>query len=188
MDRYSRSIILASVLVLGLVLLALATALVVPFNVTQPGTIRSLTGEAELIRRSGVPSPVGSDRDARVVLSPGQGLRLNPDSTATLTFELDQGFAVVTGPAELKLVESYRRATALGHLLDSSRFSRSYVLTIQQMQGSVRYSFTGTTPRFEDVAITIQLPSSNYVPTTPCWEIAIGTDGTTTAGSVECSP
>lgn len=188
MDRYSRSIILASLLVLGVALLALAAALVVPFNVAQPGTIRSLSGKAELIRRSGVPNPIGSDRDARISLSPGQGLRLNPDSTATLTFELNQGYAVVTGPAALKLVESYRRATALGHLLDSSRFSRSYVLTIQQSQGSARYNFAHTVPPFEDVAITVQLPGRDYIPTTPCWEIVIDADGAATARSVECSP
>ena len=187
MDRYSRSIILGSVLVLGVALLALAAALVVPFNVAQPATVRGFNGEAELIRASGVPKPVRNDRDARINLSPGQGVRLQPDSTATLTFELDQGFAVIRGPAELKLVESYRRATALGHLLDSSRFSRSYVLTVQQTQGGARYNFAHTMPRFEDVTVTVQLPSGNYIPTTPCWEIVIGTDGATTARSVECS-
>jgi hypothetical protein len=188
MDRYSRSIIIALVLVLGVVILALAAALVVPFDVTQPATVRSFTGQAELVRAGEAPRPAELDRDAHLVLTVGQGLRLQPDSTATLTFELDKGYAVISGPAELKLVESYRRATALGHVLDSRRFSREYVLTIQQTQGSVRYSFANATPRFEDAAITIQLPSSNYIPTTPCWRIDISADGSTTAAPIDCSP
>jgi hypothetical protein len=187
MDRYSRSITVALVLVLGFALLALAAALVVPFDVGQPATFRSLTGKVELVRPGESPVPLGTDQDAESALTTGQGVRLQPDSAVTLTFDLNQGYVVITGPAELKLVESYRRATALGHVLDSHRFKRKYALTIAQTQGSARYNFANTAPRFEDVEIMIQLPTSTYIPTTPCWTIDIATDGTTATTPNDCS-
>jgi hypothetical protein len=187
MDRYSRSITVALVLVLGFALLALAAAVVVPFDVGQPATIRSLTGEVQLVRPGESPIPLGTDQDAPSVLAIGQGVRLQPDSTITLTFDLTQGYVVITGPAELKLVESFRRATALGHVLGSHRFKRKYVLTIAQTQGSARYNFANTDPRFGDVEIAIQLPISTYVPTTPCWTIDVATDGTATTAPNDCS-
>jgi hypothetical protein len=186
MDRYSRSITAALVLVLGFAILALAAALVVPFDVGQPATVRSLTGTVELVRPGESPAPLGTDQDAESVLTAGQGVRLQPDSTVTLIFDLNKGYAVITGPAELKLVESYRRATALGHVLDSRRFERKYVLTIAQTQGSARYNFANTTPRFEQVEIMIQLPTSSYIPTTPCWTIDIGVDSTITTTPNDC--
>ncbi|HVO71433.1 MAG TPA: hypothetical protein VMT24_15390, partial [Aggregatilineaceae bacterium] len=186
MDRYSRSITVALVLVLALAILALAAALVAPFDVGQPATVRSVTGAVDLVRPGESPVPLGADQDAPGALTTGQGLRLQPDSTVTLTFEVNQGYVVITGPAELKLVQSYRRATALGHVLDSHRFKRKYVLTIAQTQGSARYNFADTDPRFEDVEVMIRLPTSTYVPTTPCWTIDIATDGPTIVTPNDC--
>jgi len=188
MDRYSRAIILALLAVLALTVLVLAAALVVPFKVGRSATLQNLSGELELVRSNQPPVKLESTQDDRTTLNSGQGLRLQPASTATVVFELDQGRALLSGPAALTLVESYRRAAILGHLLDSDQFDREYVLTLEQTQGTVRYLFANTNPPIEETRITIRLPDRDYTPTAPCWLISIDSEAHTTAQSINCQP
>lgn len=183
MDRYSRSIILSLITVLGLTLLAVIAAWFLPFEVTESGILQQVTGVAELYTQDELPAtPTGETE-----LTVGETLRIQPGGITTIVFKLNQGRAIVTGPATLRLVESYRRATALGHTLDSDRFKREYALTLEQTSGSVRYLFSDTTPSFEDMLILIRLPDGTYTPKTPCWNIDISIEGYVTTTEIDCS-
>jgi hypothetical protein len=170
-DANSRSIIFSLAAVLILTVAALAASLVIPFNVDEPATIRSLTGEAEIITPG---QPIISATD-QAKLNINQTLNVLPGSDALIAFALDYGQArlVLYGPVQLTLVESYHRATALGHVLNR----RHYVLTLEQTQGSIHYSFAGTDPSFADADITIHLPNGDYTPDSPCWRIDIPLNG-----------
>jgi hypothetical protein len=184
MDSNSRLIVLSLIAVLGFTILALVASLLIPFQVDDTATVQQVTGEAELHIPGHVPAPLSTD--GKTTLGIGQSLNVLPGGDARIVFELNQGRAILSGPANLTLVESYRRATALGHAFGKGR--RGYVLTLEQTQGSVRYNFANTDPSFEDTDITIRLPDGNYSPTAPCWQIDVDPGGETTAESFECPP
>jgi hypothetical protein len=184
MDSNSRPIVLSLVAVLGFTILAVVASLLIPFRVNETAVIQQVTGEAELHIPGQIPARL--DTDNGTTLGIGQSLNVLPGGEATIVFKLNQGRAVLSGPAGLTLVESYRRATALGHALGQSK--REYVLTLEQTQGSVRYIFANTDPSFEEIDLTIRLPDGDYSPTTPCWRIDVTAGGETTAEPVECVP
>jgi hypothetical protein len=180
-DTNSRSIILSLFAVLILTIGALVASMLIPFNVDEPATIQQLTGEANLIA-PGQPTISAGDQ-ARLNIN--QTLDVPPGSDAQLVFDLDNRHAllILTGPARLTLVESYHRATALGHALNH----RQYVLTLEQTQGHVDYFFPNTTPSLADLDITIHLPDRNYTPDSPCWRIDIPLAGRTTIEPINCN-
>jgi hypothetical protein len=180
-DANSRAIILSLAAVLILTVAALAASLVIPFNVDEPATIRSLTGEAEII----TPAQPTVNAADQARLNPDQTLNVLPGGQAVVTFALDDGHAqlVVYGPANVTLIESYHRATALGHALDRRR----YTLALEQSQGRVDYFFAGTAPSFSDADITIHLPNGNYTPDSPCWRIDIPLTGDTSIEPINCN-
>lgn len=184
MDRNSRSIVLSLLTVLALTLLAVIISLIVPFEVAQPSILQQITGVAELYTQGEQPATPSGETE----LNLGETISVKPGGFTTILFDLNQGRAVLTGPATLTLVESYRRATVLGHTLDESdRFTREYGLTLEQTSGSVRYLFGDTKPAFEEVTILIRLPNGSYTPTTPCWTIDINTGGNVTTNEIDCS-
>jgi hypothetical protein len=166
------------------ILLAIVAGFVIPFNVELSATVQAFSGDVTVLIGNEAPDPLSPDR--QTTIEPGQTIRLQPDSEAIVTFTIDKGRAHLTGPATLSLVESYRRATSLGHLLDS--FSREYVLTIEQTQGTVRYNFANTSPELDEIQLTIQLPDSNYrpAPSDPCWTIIVSTAGQSTVNTTPC--
>jgi hypothetical protein len=180
-DANSRAIILSLAAVLILTVAALAASLVIPFNVDEPAAIRSLTGEAEIIT-PGQPTVSAADQ-AR--LNVDQTLNVLPGGDAQITFALDDGRArlVLYGPAQLTLVESYQRATALGHALNR----RQYVLTLEQTQGRVDYFFADAAPTSTDANITVHLPTGDYTPDSPCWRIDIPLTGETNVEPINCN-
>lgn len=184
MDPNSRTITLASIAVLGLAVLAIVIAVLVPFKVKQSATIQNIIGTAEMVPPG--QTSAGSDPDEVLPFKAGQTIKLQPASSARVTFELNGGHATITGPARVALVNSYRHATLLAHILDSDQFERQYNLTIEQTLGIVQYNFSGTNPPFKDVVITIRLPDGNYQPTTPCWEIMVSASGEAETNLVEC--
>ncbi len=175
-DVNSRSIILSLAVVLILTVAALVASLFIPFNVDEPATIQRLTGKAEILT-PGQPTISAANQ---ATLNINQTLNVLPGSDAQVVFDLVQGRAVLTGPANLTLVESYRRATALDH----ARNHRTYTLTLEQTQGSVRYFFAGTSPATD---ITVRLPDGNYSPDSPCWRIDIPLTGETNIEPITCS-
>lgn len=177
MDRNARSILAARVAVLVLTALAITAALIVPFNVDQPAAIDYTGGMVEIDQPGSRPPIVLTEDNDPHSLKIGHTLRLAPDSTATL-FLFKNGQVVLTGPSEFTLVEAYRRATALGHVLDSQASSRDYALTIRQNSGTAHYRFAHSSPSFEKIEITIQLPDRTYIPDSPCWIIDVSVEGT----------
>jgi hypothetical protein len=179
-DANSRAIILSLAAVLILTVAALAASLLIPFNVDEPATIQPLAGEAEIIAPGQTPVNVADQSR----LNRNQTLNVLPGSQTQVTFDLDDSRArlVLHGPANLTLVESFHRATALGHALNHRR----YVLTLQQTQGSVDYFFANTVPSFPDTDITIELPNGSYSPDSPCWRIDIPLAGETSITPINC--
>lgn len=186
MDRTNRSILLALAAVIGLTIAALIAAVLIPFEVDKPASVDTFTGQANLVAPNHVTETLAEDSPG-VRLRLDYTLRLEPESSARVTFELNQGWAVLTGPAALKITESHRRATLLGHLLGAERFTREYALTIEQTQGTVRYNFAHTDPPFEDLDITLRLPDRTYQPPVPCWQIEVSADGTAATQTEPCS-
>ncbi len=186
MDRMRLSIFAGLILVLLGAGVSVALALVVPFNVNQSVTIESLQGDVSLKVRGEPQATLSAEQDWFPSIQASQSLYLSPDSSTNLLFTLSGGRALLTGPAEFRLVASYRRATALGHTLDSDRYSRSYVLTMDQSLGEIRYLFNHTDPPFESLAITIHLPNRDYVPSTPCWSVVVHADGSADTASIAC--
>lgn len=182
MDSNSRLIVLSLIAVLVFTGLALIAALVVPFRVDEGAVIQPVTGEADL--RIPGETPTRLTTSDQTPLGIGHSLDVLPGGEATVVFELNQGRAILSGPAGLTLVASYRRATALGHAFGTSK--RDYVLTLEQTHGSVRYIFARTDPVWEKIDLTIRLPDGDYRPTSPCWRIDVVTGGETTATSFEC--
>ncbi|MBN1201365.1 MAG: hypothetical protein JXJ20_05860 [Anaerolineae bacterium] len=185
MDRTSRNIFLSLIAILILTGLALIASLLVPFDVEQTGTIKNVTGVVEYYAHEQEPAVTLDANQREHLLKPGNSLSALPGSTLTVTF-FNNGRVVLVGPASLELVESYRRATVLGHALDSDRFDREYALTIEQTGGSARYFFANTDPAFEDVEITLELPNGNYTPDTPCWLVDISTAGDVLTEPFDC--
>ena len=186
MDRIRWSIFVGLTAVLLCAGASVALALLTPFNVTRPVTIEVLQGDVSL-HIPGKPSEALSpEQDWFPSIQANQALHLAPDSSATVLFTLNGGRAILTGPADVRLIASYRRATALGHTLDSQRYDRSYILTLDQSLGEVRYLFNHADPSFEDIAITIHLPDRDYVPATPCWTIVVNPDGSADTASYPC--
>ncbi|MBN1562640.1 MAG: hypothetical protein JXA10_02295 [Anaerolineae bacterium] len=165
-------------------LLAVAAGMIIPFDVDQPLTIQMLAGDAAILIDDKTPDPLLTG--AQTELDPGQTIQLQPGSEASITFTINKGRAQLTGPTTLTLIESYRRATSLGHAFGS--FSRDYVLTLAQTQGTVRYIFANTSPALDEMQVTIQLPDGNYIPfaTHPCWTITVDTNGHSTANTIQC--
>jgi hypothetical protein len=185
-DRTGRSILLSLIIALVLAVLAILAALWIPFDVDQPAAIQNVSTSAELITPDNPPVSLTSARPRdHPALKTGQGVRVEPGSSATILF-FERGRAVLTGPAVLTLVAAHRHATALGHIFDSGRFTRDYVLTLSQQSGSIRYDFSRTSPPFADISITIELPDRSYSPTTPCWMVDISAGGQSTAGPADC--
>jgi hypothetical protein len=182
-DHISRSIILSSLAVLSLAVLAMAAAVLVPFDVDEPATARSLSGSTSLIVDDG--SPVELAENDELEWEVGQTLEIGPGDRIALRF-FNQGSAAIDGPATLKLLESRRRATALGHVLDSERFDCDYALSVQQTSGTITYNFAHATPPFEELTPVIDLPDRVFVPTTPCWKIRIDPDGAARIESTSC--
>lgn len=183
MDRPSRSIIISLLALLGLVILALVISALLPFNVDQTGMIQNVTGGIEF--RSSGELPVTLDPDSGpFTLAPGERVDVPVGGTAEVLF-WETGRIVLTGPATLKIIEAYRRATLPGHALDTNRFEADYGLVLEQ-SGSARYLFGNTDPPFEDLDITILFPEGSYRPTAPCWTVETASDGTTTARPITC--
>jgi hypothetical protein len=180
-DANRRAIILSLAAVLILTVAALAASMLIPFNVDEPATIRYLTGEAEII----TPRQPTVSADEQDGLKPDQTLDVLPGGQAVLTFALDDNHAhlVVYGPANVTLIESHHRATALRHALNR----RQYVLTLEQTQGRVDYFFAGTALTFPDADITIYLPHGTYTPDSPCWRIDIPVIGGTDIQPINCN-
>ncbi len=185
MDRDSRTILIALVAVLAAAALGLAAATFIPFNVDQPVTVLHASGEIEQIGPGNTTRPLTPDRDTRLKLKPGQGVQVKPDGSATLAFDLNGGRAILNGPAALRIVDSYRRATLPGQATDSVK--REYVLTLEQTGGTVHYNFEHTTPPLDEIAFTLRLPDQNFVPTTPCWIATISAEGTSSIQTMDCS-
>jgi hypothetical protein len=131
MDRHSRHIILALVGVLISIGLALVGALVIPFNVEQPVNILAVGGVVRVVMPGREPDIDLAAGTERVRLKLDHSLRLEPGGTAVVSL-FKHARAAITGPAEFTVLEAHRRATALGHILDSDSYSREYVLTIRQ--------------------------------------------------------
>jgi len=187
MDRDSRTIVVSFFAVLGFAVTALSASLVVPFDVNHSATVQRFSGDVELDSHHNIPDRLDPARNQKPSLKPDQTLRVLPGGAATLRFEINNARAIMTGPAELTIVASYRRAMLLGHILDSDRFSRDHVLTLAQSSGTVEYRFANTDPPFEDVQITIQLPESEYTPVAPCWTISISAEGTAQTETIDCT-
>jgi hypothetical protein len=186
MDRWRWTIVGGLIVVLLCAGASVALALVTPFDVAQPVTIDSVRGDVSLNVPGQPAKTLDPDQGWFPNLKPDQSLRLGPDSSAAIAIALGGGRALLGGPAELRLTASYRRATALGHALDSNRYDRSYVLTLTQTLGEVRYLFDHAAPPFGDLTITIRLPDRDYVPQTPCWIVVVNADGTSRAEALAC--
>ncbi len=186
MDRWRWSILGGLIVVLLCAGASVALALVTPFDVAQPATIATVRGDVSLSVSGQFATVLDPDQEWFPDLKPEQSLQLGPDSSVTVAFELGGGRALLSGPADLRLTASYRRATALGHALDSDRYDRRYVLTLTQTLGEVRYLFDHTDLPFEDLTITIRLPDRDYVPQTPCWIVVVNADGSARAESLAC--
>jgi hypothetical protein len=182
-DPHSRPIVLSLVVLSGFVILALAAALIIPFDVDEAAAIQHITGDAELLWTSDQ-APTRLDVNHTKTLTVGQGLNVLPNGEAHITFELTQGRVILTGPATLTLIESYRRATALDHLREAA--GRDFVLTLEQTQGSARYFFAPTDPAFDKTRITIRLPDGSFTPTSPCWRIDITPSGESQITPFDC--
>lgn len=186
MDRWRLAIILSLIAVLALAVLGVVAASIVPFDVSEPATLTRFSDGVQLLRPGRTPLTLNPQRTSRAVLQPGQTVRVPSGGQITLRFDLNGGQAAVDGPATVRLVESRRRATAPGHVFNSDRFERHYALTIEQTGGTVRYAFADTRPQLAAGTITIRHPGGSYMPSTPCWEIAIQPNGETVAGPIDC--
>ncbi len=185
MDRNARTILFGLIAVLILPIAALAAAVLIAFEVPQPAGIDDLSGEVELELAGGEPATLTPDElEESQPLDIGESIRLAPGSSATVTF-FNGGRAKLSGPSSLKLVDSNRRATALGHATSSGKFNREYTLTIEQSEGTVHYRFDDTDPAFEQIKITVRLPDRSYKPTTPCWVVEVGIE-TISAAPEDC--
>ncbi len=169
MDPNTRPIQLALLAVLGLTLLAIAASLIIPFDVTKPAAVHVLAGSAERVIAGHTPEPLQPESAASLEI--GRSLRVLPAGETRITFEINDGWAILTGPAALTLTESHRHATVLGHVSD--RFERDYVLTLEQTAGRIRYNFSDADPAFADTTITVRLPDRRFTPDSPCWTIEI---------------
>ncbi len=176
-----RSIRVASFAVLSLAVLALLGGLLVPFNLEESASGQALTGGVEILRPAEPPLTVQSD--SAFELAVGQSLRTPADGEAYLIFELNQGRAILEGETQLTLVESFSRATSLGHARSTNQ---SYTLTLKQTRGRVRYLFASTTPPITEIDFVIQLPDGNYTPDAPCWVITIDLTGSSTIDPLTC--
>ncbi|RPJ00793.1 MAG: hypothetical protein EHM39_04330 [Chloroflexi bacterium] len=183
MDPNTRPIQLALLAVLGFALLAFAASLVVPFNVTKPAAVYVQAGSAERVIAGHTPEPLLLDSVTH--LEAGHSLRILPTGETRVTFEINEGWAVLIGPAALTLTESFRHATMLGHVSD--RFEREYVLTLEQTAGRIRYNFSDANPSFTESTITIRLPDGRYTPDSPCWTIEISEEHESRIESSDCS-
>lgn len=184
MDQPARVIKIALAGVLALPVVCLAAALLIPFKVNQSASVRRVSGQVELLRPDDPPQRLDPARDDRAALQVSESLRVAPDSTALIVFDLNQGRATVTGPALLTLAESCRRATALGHI--AGRGAREYVLIIEQASGLATYDFSRAHPGFAQTAITVRLPDRDYAPPGPCWHIEVAPDGTSAPRQEDC--
>lgn len=176
-----RSIRVASFAVLGIAVLALLGGLLIPFNVEELASGQALTGSIEIVPPAGPPLTI--QPDSAFELAVGQSLRTQADGEAYLIFELNQGRAMLESETQLTLVESFRRATSLGHARSTDQ---SYTLTLKQTRGRVRYLFASTTPPITEIDFVIQLPDGNYTPDTPCWIITIDPTGSSTIDPLTC--
>jgi len=183
-DRTRLTVLLALLGVIGVGVVALIISLVVPYNVAFGALLLDARGEGTYTRQGQPPAPLPTE--TTLALPVGSTVRLGPKSHATLTMELNGARVQLTGPATWTLVDAYRRATSLGHMLENARFAREYVLVLRQTEGTAYYDFSGSKPLFDQVQITVELPETRYTPTRPCWEITVQPDGSAQAASVRC--
>lgn len=168
MDSQSRYIIRAMILIIVLALGAFAASLYVPYNVTFDAQITDLAGEASIIVTNRAPhsiTPRGADA---IPLRIGETLALAPGTSATITFTINGGRATIQGPTTLRLVESHRSATSIGHVLGDG----DYTLTVEQDGGTARYYFHNADPAVDEMNVTIWINHAinDIVPLTePCW-------------------
>jgi hypothetical protein len=95
-DRNSRPIILALLAVLVFTALVLIASVVIPFDVERPAIVQSVSGEVEL--RAPDEMAVRLNPASKTTLEVGHNLDVLPNSEAHVTFELNQGRAILTGP------------------------------------------------------------------------------------------
>ncbi len=184
MERTQRTVVFALIGIISVGLAALIASLVVPYNVTFGALLTDMHGTGHYTRLDRPPTPLSAH--ANLALPVGSTVQLEPKSRATLSLEMTGGRVMLTGPATLTLVDSYRRATSLGHLLESERFTRQYVITLRQTQGTAYYDFSITSPPFDTLTVTVELPQTHYIPTHPCWEITVQPDGSAQANDIPC--
>ncbi len=183
-DSNTNSIKLAVAALVVFTLLAIAAGLITPYNVEQSANVQAISGDVAILIANEAPSPLSAD--SQTILKPGQTVQLQPGSEASVTFTINNGRAHLSGPTTVRLVDSYRQATTLGHAFDN--LSRDYTLTLEQTKGTVSYFFANTSPTLDEIQITIQLPDGNFVPTSaaPCWTIDVDTEGHSTTTSIPC--
>lgn len=185
MDRNTRAILFSLLAVLILPVAALVAAVLIAYDVPQPARIDDLSGEVELDLAGQKPATLMPHELAeRHTLNVGESVRVAPGGAVTVTF-FNGGRAQLTGPAALRLIDSSRHATALGHATDSGQFTRTYSLVVEQSEGTAHYRFDDADPAFDQVQITVRLPDRTYKPPTPCWVVEIGID-TVTTGPEPC--
>ncbi len=186
MDHQQRTIIRATVIIVILAALAFTASFAIPYNVTFDARITQITGSAALVVPNRVPKPIAPDNPDPVRLRIGDTLQLETGSTATITFDLNSGRALVTGPATLRLIEAHRHATTYGHI----HASGTYTLTIEQNGGIGRYFFDNADPPVSESTITIWInnATSDTVELTaaPCWIAEAPPDGPANAAPITC--
>lgn len=168
MDSQSRHILRAMIVIVVMALGAFAVSLYVPYNVSFDAQITDLEGEASIIVTDRAPRPITSRAAEAIPLRIGETLDLAPGTTATITFTINGGRATIQGPTALRLVESHRSATTVGHVLDDGE----YVLTVEQDGGAARYYFHNADPAIDEMDVTIWINQAitDIVPLTePCW-------------------
>lgn len=186
MDQQQRTIIRATVIIIILAALALAASFAVPYNVSFDARITQITGSAAIVVPNRAPRPIASDNPDPVRLRLDDTLQLDPGSTATITFEINGGRAVIEGPATLRLVEAYRRATTYDHI----RATGDYTLTIAQNGGTGRYFFDNADPPVSESDITIWINSATNdaveITAAPCWIAEAPSDAPSSAAPITC--
>jgi hypothetical protein len=183
MDRTSRSILIGLISVVGFAVIALIVSALVPFSVDYDATITTLTGSAAISAPNQDPQSVNTTRTNDLTLKLGDTLHLEPNSSATITLDLNGGRVTLSGPATFTLTESHRTGTSIDHL----RKNGDLTLTLEQHKGSATYNFAHADPPFDAAEITLWLNDSDAITLdAPCWVINFAPDGTYLSGAAPC--
>lgn len=186
MDPTSRGIVVSLGVVLLLVLASLASAILIPFDVEHTAMIESLDGAGVIIQDDRLPIELDTTNMPKPLL-PGETLRIEADSAAQISFELSGGQVIMTGPAALSMKSAVRHATALGHIIDTDHFRRTYTLVLRHNEGRGHYDFSHSYLPFEEIDILLQLPGQNFKPTSHCWDISVENGVVFHARDVDCT-